>query len=78
MSLRNVADTFAALQPAPADSLRRMVAVLAAPIVKPAPVQPASFRMAGFVMVDAAGTVVRLFLLHDRQPFVEASSTDPS
>ncbi len=78
MSLRNVADTFPALQPAPTDSIRRPVAVLAAPIVKLAAVKPAAFRMACFVMVDAAGAVVRLFVLHDSQPFDEAYLTDPS
>ena len=67
MSLRNVADTFPALQPATTDRLRRLAAVLAAPVVKLAAVQPASFRMAGFVMVDAAGAVVRFFVLHDRR-----------
>lgn len=75
MSLRKVADTFPALQPAPTDSLRRLVAVLVAPIVKPASVKPASFRMAGPMMVDAAGAVVRFFLLHDRLQFVETYST---
>ena len=66
------------MQPTQADRLCRLSAVLAAPVVKLAAVQPAAFRMAGFVMVDAAGAVVRFFLLHDRQPFDEASSTTPS
>ena len=66
------------LQLAPTDRLRRSAAVLAAPVVELAAVKPASFRMAGFVMVDAAGAVVRLAVLHDRQPFDEAYLTDPS
>ena len=67
MSLINVADTFTALQPAPTDRLRRLVAVLAAPVVKLAAVKPAAFWMSGFVVVRAAGAVVRFFLLHDRR-----------
>jgi len=78
MSLRNVSDTFTAMQPAPTDRLRRSFAVLAAPVVKLAAVKPAAFRMAGPVMVDASSAVVRLCVFHDRQPFDEASSTDPS
>ena len=65
MSLINVADTFTALQPAPTDRLRRLVAVLAAPVVKLAAVKRAAFRMTCFVMVDAAGAVVRLFVHHE-------------
>ena len=66
MSLRNVTDTFPAMNHAQTDSLRRRDAVLAAPVIKHATVKPAAFRMAGFVVVDAAGAVVRFFLLHYR------------
>ena len=73
MSLRNVADTFAALHPAPTDRIRRLAAVLAAPVVKLAAVKPAALRMACFVMVDAAGAVVRFFvLLHGAVPILHA------